>query len=215
VRLLAAAIVVTLGSAAWAGRVVMAVSGSAGWEGSAEVLTKRLDDGGKYVRLTLNLRHANGAKSDVVQESTYDASGEPVRFLQTSVAPGVPRSSTVVVFDALGAEVTTQRGEDRKTERVSKPDGVRTAARSELWFLATKPVPGAEVGFSRFVMAERAWKPETARYHGLREIVVGGKAVKAHLVTVGEAKAFVDDAGDPWRLETGGVVLERTERTDG
>ena len=198
---------VCLAPVAYAGDVKLAISGPDGLSGTAIMTNKLLDDGNKLVRLTMKLKYENGEALEVLQESSYSPDGEPKRMLQTY--KGTSRKTSVVVtFDSDGAQVVSDNGSGPKTNKVVRPEG-SVANKAEFWFLRGKPKIGQSVEFFAFRVSEQAWAKTKSKYEGRREIVILGKKVSAHLVTMGETRAYYDDIGDLYRFEIGKMTFER------
>lgn len=194
---------------AWAGETKLKVSGPDGLEGSATMVSKMQEDGSKSVRLTMKLKYGDGQTADVLQESTYSAKGQPLRMLQTSRSAG-RKTSVTVTFTSEGAQVVMDRGDGPKTNMVEGPNGT-TADPSVMWFVRDTPKKGQSSECFTFRVSEQAWQKTKTKYEGKKEIIVLGHKVMANLVMAGEFKAFLDDQGDPYRFEIGGLTLERAE----
>ncbi len=192
---------------AWAGETSLKVTGPDGLVGSATLVNKVQTDGTKYVRLTMKLAKGSEPATDVLQESSYNGKGEPVRMLQTT-KNGPVKTSVVVTFTAEGAQVIADHGDGPKTNMVVNPAG-STANPSEFWFVGKAPKTGDSFEYFMFRLSDQSWQKSKVKFVGKQDIVVGGKRVSANLVQSGEAKAFLDDKGDPYRIEVGGLTLER------
>lgn len=181
--------------------------------GKATLVNRVLPDGTKYVRLGMILTDANQRNVSVLQESTYDQRGRPVRHLQvTNLAGNAARQSITVTFDGGRATVRIDQGGQRTETTSDAPAGVRIEALPEFWFVRDKPKAGDVSTYWRFDLGRQEWVETRAVYHGRRSIQVGGKEISAHLVTFGESRAYVDDEGDPWRIESPGAVMVRRLR---
>ena len=202
------AILLSLANAwALAGEVRLNVTGPDGLTGTANLVNKILEDGTKYVRLTMKLKHGDGQTTDVLQESSYTDKGVPVRMLQTSKSAS-KKVSVVVTFTEEGAQVVMDKGDGPKTNFVVRPDG-STANPTELWFVKVQPHKGQVVEYYTFRVSEQTWIKAKSSYKGKTEIVVAGKRVSANLVHMGEVKSYCDDLGDPFRIELRDLKLER------
>lgn len=190
-----------------ADEVKLTVTGPDGLAGTATLVNKVQQDGTKYVRLSMTLSYGGAQKSEILQESSYSPLGEPIRMLQTSKGQG-KKTSIVVKFSEDGAQVVTDKGDGPKTNLVVPPSGT-IANPTEFWFSKAKPTKGETAEFYTFRMSEQGWAKTKAKYEGDREIVVEGKRVTAHLVQMGEVKSYLDDKGDPYRIELGKLILER------
>lgn len=177
--------------------------------GTATVVNRILDDGSKYIQLSMNLSEG-GRKVSVLQESTYSKAGEPTRKLQTtSMAGGGAKQSVVVTFEARTAILKVDAGGKSATEKVPFPTGKATAAKPEFWFIRDTPTPGAVSTYWRFDLSSQAWVETKTTYVGTRAITVDGRTVKAHLMIIGDVKAYVDEKGDPLKLVSPTISMER------
>lgn len=206
-KLVVALIAFSLAAAALAGEVKLKVSGPEGLDGTATMVNEVQEDGTKYVRLTMRLKYGDGQVSDILQESSYNKDGEPIRMLQTTKA-GNKKSSIVITFTAEGAQVVSDKGDGPKTNMVVRPDG-KVANLTEFWFAKIQPKIGETAEYYTFRVSDQSWVKTRSRFEGQKEIVVDGKKVKSNLVSMGEIKAFLDSIGDPYRIELGKLVLER------
>lgn len=189
----------------------LSVKSDNGLSGSATLTNKVLNDGSKYVQLSMELKNSSGQKVVVIQESSYDSNGKPVRKLQTTnLGSAETKQSVQVSFDSKGAQVKIVAGGKTATETVAYPSGKSLLAKPEFWFVRDKPAPGAVTTYWRFDLGTQSWVETKTTYHGKREITVGGKKVSAHLTEYAGAKAYLDDNGDPYRIEMGATVMERT-----
>lgn len=202
--------VVVLAAVSWGGEVSMTVTGVGGMSGSAKVTNKILEDGSKYVNLSMELKSPSGGTVSVMQESAYDKTGKPVRKIQvTSLGANSTKQSVVVTFNEAGANVKVDAGERSVRDLLPWPEGKLVAAKTEFWFIRDQPAPGGTATYHRFDIGTMQWVETKSVYRGRREVKAGGKTVLAHLVEYGDAKAYLDDKGDPIRVETGSTVMER------
>ena len=201
--------VVASASFSHAGETKLVVSGPDGLSGTATVINKVQEDGTKYVRLSMKLKFSDGQSTDILQESSYSKTGEPIRMLQTSKA-GTKKTSVVVTFTDEGAQVVSDKGDGPKTNFVVAPDGTR-ANPTEFWFNTIQPTKGQVAEYYTFRVSQQAWIKAKSRFEGKRDIVVDGRKVTANFVQLGEVKSYLDDAGDPLRIELSGLTLERID----
>jgi len=205
--LLASLMLVAIASA---GQVDLSVKGPEGMTGSARITNQVSEDGSKYVQLSMTMRQKIGQDVSVLQESSYDAKGNPVRKLQVITFPGGGGKQTFsATFDDKGANVSVEGGGKTVTDTVPYPAGKSVRAVSEFWFVRDKPAPGAVSPYLRVYISSRKWTETKATYHGKRQLKVGAKTLDCHLITVGDAKAYMDDKGDPIRMEQRGTIMER------
>jgi len=166
--------------------------------GEATVQKRLLENGSKYVRLDLSLARSGAKSVNIVQESTYSSDGTPVSQSQIVKPTG---TSTTAVFGKKEVVLTTNGQE----KHLAYPSGSIRAA-SEFWVVRDHPKAGTKVVFQRLDLTSGKWVSTTCEYVGTR--MIGGK--KAHYLLLGEAKAYLDDKGDPIRIESGQTVMSRS-----
>jgi hypothetical protein len=156
------------------------------------------------------LEDANGRSVSVLQESTYSKTGRPIRKLQTTTMKGEGvRQSLVAIFDESGANLKIEQGGKSNTDLIPMPSGKSIEAAPEFWFVRDDVKVGGVKTYWRFDLAARQWVETVCTYHGKRELGWAGKKVSAHYITYGEIKAYVDDSGDPYLIDTGSSTMTR------
>lgn len=194
---------------AHAGEVKLRISGSSGLTGTAHLVNKLQSDGTKYVLMEMELHSTDGQIVNVTQESVYDRSGMPVRMIQNTDTKGGKSQKIVATFEAGSVRVRVTDDGKVHEDTMVVPPGTTPMAKYEFWFLRDKIAPGGKTAYSRFDLQTLKWERVEAFFGGTRDLKVGTKTVKANYVTIGSARAWVDDQGDPWRVEMEGIVLER------
>lgn len=209
ILVLAASICSTM---ALAGEVVLDVD-AGGLKGSATLVNQVMANGSKYVRLGMRLEDADGREVSVLQESTYDKTGKPVRMLQrTNMKGQAALQSVVVTFDEKGANLKIDQGGKTVNDVVIFPAGKPILATPEFWFIRDQIAAGGVKSYWRFDLSKQIWAEIRCEYHGKRSLNWGGKTVSANLVTMGESRAYLDDSGDPYLVETpGGKMVRRAK----
>ena len=183
---------------------------SGGLTGEAVLVNKIQSDGTKYVRLAMTLNGPDGRTVNVIQESVYDKNGRPMRKLQTTTLPGgSAKQSASATFDAEGARIKFDQAGKTVTEAIPWPRGKKVEATPEFWFIRDQPKPGDVTTYWRLDLGSQSFVETKCQYHGKRQITVGGKLVEAHFTTMGEAKAYTDNYGQPYLLEMNGARMER------
>ena len=192
------------------GETDMKLTGPDGVTGSASVKNTILDNGGKYVQITMQLRRAS-QNVTVMQESSYDPKGTPLRKIQVTTYPGGGGKQTLVAnFEKDGAKVTGEAGGKEINVTVPYPAGKSIRAISEFWFIRDVPAPGAVSTYWRFDLGNQSWVETKSTYQGRRKLKIGAQTFDAHLITVGEGRAYLTNSGDPLRLEQGSITMERS-----
>lgn len=194
---------------AFAGEVIMSIKAE-GLSGKATLINKIQPDGRKYVRLAINLKRDGGGTVSVLQESYYEKDGSPARMLQVTNLPEQQSRQTVsVLFDSVGAKLTAEAGGKEVKDSHAYPDKGTFKALPEFWFVRDKPNPGDIGTYWRFDLPNRRWVEIKFQYHGYRTVKAGSKSVKAHLVTYGDTKAYLDEKGDPWLIKSPAMTMVR------
>lgn len=183
------------------------------FKGTANIDSKLLPDGRKYISLTMNLRDEKGTAATVRQESVYAPDGSPARKLQvTTLRNQQARQSVAVTFEGRVAKVRVEQAGKVINQDYPAPKDGSLRNLAEFWVIRDNPASGAEVNYLEFDTNELAWLPRRAVFQGRRTIKIAGKDVQAFLITYGDARAYLDAKGDPLRLESGGTVMERAAR---
>jgi hypothetical protein len=169
-------------------------------------------DGSKSVVVQLEIETAK-QKFSMRTQNTYDAKGNPTRkFLDANIPGGALQRQVVATFDNRGANIVQIDGGKRTTRQIPLVESAPRANSSEFWLVREKPKVGDAVRCYVFNMDQLAWHLQTVTYRGVKTVKVGGKSVSAHLVeTAGDSqsKAYLDDAGVPWLIETAKSVIRR------
>jgi hypothetical protein len=176
---------------------------SAGKEIGRAWLTQKLEGGSKktYAKLILgNVR--------IVETAEYAMDGTPkVKSLTRTENGKDERIEARFESGKLrlinGAEVTT----------VDFPSG-SLKAKSEFWFLQTKPPINHVVEYQRFDLSTRKFAACKVVYVGRESISVAGKKHNANKVRVDDkTDAWLDERGDPLRMVIDGKTkFERVSR---
>lgn len=204
-----AALALAAGALAQAPGVRMKVTTGGEMSGTLVLSQRLLPDGRKAVSTTTTLGSRDRRSVVVVQESVYSPSGRPIRMLQrTSLASGKLLGQAVTQFGAKEAAITLEEGGRKTSTRAALPSG-SLDAKNEFWLIRDKVAPGTKHTYQRFDLGTSSWILTTAEYIGPATAKVGGKTVKAHLITLNGVKAYSDDKGIPLRIESGQTVLER------
>lgn len=200
---------IALGASVASGQVQLRVLSQGVEVGTARASQKLLPDGGKQVNLNMDLK--NGPTKVVVrQTSTYDAKGVAThKFLETIVTPGPTRTSIIATLSDAEAKVAVDRGGKSESKTVPAPKDAPRDDPSEFWFIRDVPRPGTRVSRYRFDMSALEWKLMEIEYLGPKEIVVGGKKVRAHAIKASDGSFYLDEKGLPYLIETATFRMER------
>lgn len=175
--------------------------------GSASVLQKAAEKGGKSVQMTIEMRGAGNADSHIRMESVFDATGAPVRKFMEASSGGKRLKTTIVTFDKAGAHVVIDEGGKRTTKDVGLVDTAPRANAAEFWFFRDKPKKGAELRCYLFDMDTLSWQLTTTVYRGPDKV---GK-FSGHNVSTERYASLVDDTGLPVLIDLGKTRLERIQ----
>ena len=146
-----------------------------------------------------------------------------VRIVETAeyAMDGTPKSKVLV---------RTEGGRDMRIEARFQKDSVKLTAgdvstikfpssgslqaKSEFWFLQTKPPVNHVAEYQRFDMSTGKFSHCKVVYLGKDEITIAGKKVEANKVRIdNKTDAWLDDRGDPYRMVLeGGTRFERVSK---
>jgi hypothetical protein len=146
------------------------------------------DDGSYDTDTVQTLSSTDGKQVTVETKDWYDSAGVPVRMereVRTGTDPNNV-SKSVATFDANSAHVSV----DGQDYTIDRPSGAPTTDLPDLWFVLTKPVPGAEYDVCEFSIADRTWSINHRKYVGRESIDVAGRSVEAY------HEVDTDPAGD-------------------
>ena len=180
--------------------------------GTASLSQKIGVDGVKTVDLKMDLK-LTSQKLSIRSQSTYDKHGQPIRkFMDSNIPGGTLQKQLVATFDDRGANLVQMDGGKRTTRQIPLVAAAPRTNASEYWFIRDLPKPGDKVRTYTFNMDLLAWQLQTTVYRGRKAIKLDGKSIEAHEVeTIGDrpSKAFLDDKGVPWMVESGSTILRR------
>jgi hypothetical protein len=180
--------------------------------GSASLSQKISGDGAKTVDLKMDLK-LTSQKLSIRSQNTYDKQGQPIRkFMDANIPGGALQRQLVATFDERGANVVQMDGGKRTTRQIPLVGAAPRSDASEYWFIRDLPKPGEKVRTYTFNMDLLAWQLQTTVYRGRKIIKVNGKSIEAHEVEIiGDrpSKAFLDEKGVPWIVESGSTILRR------
>lgn len=190
------------------GNVEMTIA-APGIHGRAVIRQSLTDKGHKSLRLEMTLRDKEGKVRVVVQESEYDKQARPLRMMQQTSIPGGKALQTLTVrFNETRANVTLEEAGQKQESSVPAPSKPWRAT-PEFWFIRDKVEAGGETTYWRFDLSSQKWTETKCVYVGRRKVRAGGKNYDAHCVLMGGVKSYLADNGDPIRLESGQMVMER------
>ncbi|MBC8066050.1 MAG: hypothetical protein H7Y17_14555 [Chlorobia bacterium] len=182
--------------------------------GTASISQKLGADGSKTVDLKMDLL-VSSQKMAIRSQNTYDKLGNPVRkFMDSNIPGGALQKQVIATFDAKGANIISIDGGKRSTRQASLVETAPRTNLSEFWFVRDQPKSGQKVRAYVLNMDSLSWELQTTIYRGKKSIKIGGKSVVVHEIeTQGDRpiKAFLDDKGLPWLIETGGTTMRRIE----
>ena len=164
-------------------------------------LTQKLEGGVKKTHAKLILGDIR-----IIETAEYAMDGTPKVKAMTRTANG-SEQKTEAVFSQAGLKVTWPGG----SSDVTFPPRATLQAKSEFWFIQTKPPVNHTVEYQRFDLSTRKFVPCKVTFVGREEITTGRKKVAANRVKVdGTTDAWLDMRGDPYRMVLpGGTRFER------
>jgi len=165
--------------------------------GRATISQKITPSGGKYTQMAMKLKKG-GDLIEVRTETTLDATGTPLRQVETVTPDGKPPSIQYVVdYDGSGARVVTR---EHATDVPALPD-VSRANPSELWFLKLKPNLGESCRYQVFSPEKMEWETGETTFvadspgrHQIRT-VIGARTVNCIVGDDGYIIRLTDSTG--------------------
>ena len=203
-------VALALSTTAMAGEVKVTVSGKGGLSGSGTVVTKLDDKGGRLQRTRILLKSESGPSMSIFDESLCSSTGRPVRSLMKFSQGTKTLQSIGIEFGKNGAVIKVNNSGEAKTITRKLPSG-KLEAPSDLWFVKTKPKSGATDEYYRIDSSTLEWEKIKVTYQGPQKVQIGGgKTVTGHLITHPKSKIWLDDKGDPLRIESAsGITVVR------
>ncbi len=179
-------------------------------KGTLTWTAKLLPDGRKQNQSSLSL--GSGDSRIVVRsESVFAKDGAPIRMISETVVGGRRVTHVVAEFGEKGVQLTGRKGEADFDKLLPYPQGATWRDQGEFWFLRDLPKVDQKLIVYRLNLDEQRWNIQERVYKGMAEIVVASKKVKAHHYTIDEGEVFVDERGDPLKMELkNGISLVRT-----
>ena len=180
--------------------------------GTASFVQKIGVDGSKSVDVRMDLAIGD-QKLSLRTQNVYDAKGVPTRkFMDVNIPGGKLQKQVVATFDKNGANIVQIDGGKRVTRQIPLVETAPRENASEFWLVRDKPKVGDSVRTYIFNMDAMAWQLQTVHFRGEKSIKVGNRSVVAYLIeTEGErpSKAYLDEKGVPWLIETATTTLKR------
>lgn len=180
--------------------------------GTASISQKLGADGSKSVDLKMDLL-VGSQRLAIRSQNSYDKLGNPIRkFMDANIPGGALQKQIIATFDSKGANVISIDGGKRTARQITIVETAPRTNFSEFWFVRDQPKPGDRVRAYVLNMDSLSWELQTTIYRGKKSIKIGGKSVVAHEIeTQGDrpVKAYLDDNGLPWLIETGGTTMRR------
>lgn len=199
-------VALALSATATAGEVKVTMSGKDGLSGTGTVVTKVNQDGSMTQTTRFAMKGGSGPSMTVIEESQYSSAGRPIRRLMKMTSGASVLQSFLIEYGKNGAVIKANSSGVAKTETLKLPQG-RIESPSQLWFVKTKPKVGQTDEYFYLEYGYSAWQKRKAEYRGPEKVKIGGgKTVTGHLIVNTGSKMWVDDKGDPLRIEVGGGV---------
>lgn len=164
-------------------------------------LTQKLEPAGKKTHAKLILGDVR-----IIETAEYAMDGTPKSKILTRTVNGVDERIEAI-FSSSSVKVTGPGG----ATTLDLPTAGSLQAKSEFWFIQTKPSVNHTVKYHRLDIATRKFVDCTVKFIGREEITSRGKKVVANRVKVdGKTDAWLDERGDPYRMVLeGGTRFER------
>ena len=164
-------------------------------------LTQKLEPAGKKTHAKLIL-----GKVKIIETAEYAMDGTPKSKVLTRTVNGIDERIEAV-FSKSSVKLTGPGG----GTTVDFPTGGSLQAKSEFWFIQTKPPVNHVVRYHRLDLATRSFVECTVKFVGRQEITIRGNKEVANRVKVdNKTDAWLDERGDPYRMVLeGGTRFER------
>ena len=160
-------------------------------------------NGAKATKIQLNAKGPGGTL--VMREnSSYDRTGRAIQKELTTIVNGKQMAHIIAKMDAKGANLVVEQNGSKQTKQVPLPKGAVTVDPSENWFVTIRPKVGTKVKSYSFSLNRLVWKSSESTYVGEREVKVGNRKVKGHLIrevdSDSKVEVIVDDKGMPLQM---------------
>lgn len=180
--------------------------------GTAVTGQKLLPDGQRLIELRIDLTSGK-KKIQVHTTSLFDPKGNPVRKALDLSTSDPKHSFLIATFDQEGAKLIIDEDSKRSTTKVPLTTTASRAETSGFWWLRDKPAPGAKEEHFVFNLNTKEWDSTEVVFKGDEAITLAGHKVNAHKITTTvEGKvttSWLDDKGEPYRVESGTTIMER------
>lgn len=207
----AAALLILCGATAAciSAEVVLHVVTPANVTGStAKVNTRLQANGTKALTLSIELKSQSGT-AVVVQELIFAADGRPIRMTRrTSLGTGKLVEFIRADIGASTIKVTVERDGKPVVNSMPLPAG-EIKNKAEFWIIRDKPTAGQKHTYQKFDLTSLTFSESTVVYKGRESLKIGGKTVQAHVIVEGTATTWLDDKGDPLKIEGRNSTMER------
>lgn len=190
----------------FAGEVKLTISG-AGMKGVGTAYQALNKDGSKTQRISTRVT-SGGRTAEIVDEALCSSTGRPMRRVVKTTVDGKLQQIITVGFGNKDVSVKIQAGGSTRSTSVAYPQG-KIEAKSEFWFINSKPAPGGFDEYYRFNVEGLNWEKTKIVYQGPQTIKLNEKDVTGHLVVSDRGKAWLDGKGDPLKMEWGAVKVVR------
>lgn len=140
------------------------------------------------------------------QETTWGSDGAPVRILYSVASESQPGTSILVDFSQQPPRYSAMSESGARSGFLSTRD--RIANPTEFWFLTSVPKQDERFTYFSLQLPDMEWVQRTIIYKGRVRTAHAGEE-EAHHVTIDGQNVYYDDAGLPWRIESGAYVLQR------
>jgi hypothetical protein len=178
-----------------------------GLTGSADVTITIKADGSKEYRFVSHLKDSSGT-AEMIDVQTWAKSGRPLSHTVKTSTSSKLQQTIVVSYGVKDVTIKVTAGGKTRTTTSAIPKGT-LEAKSEFWFLTTKPAKGAVDQFNRFSTSDMAWEKVKVVYTGPATVKINGKNFAGHLITDNSGKWYLDGKGDVLKLVWPGAELVR------
>jgi len=180
--------------------------------GTGTVELKLLPNGNFKAVIGMKLSFG-GSGMESTEEQLYAKDGMPILFRETRNMSASGKEMIEHIFGRKALTTKTTKGGKTTSKTIPYPATGTMKSISTFWFITFKPKVGAVDTSWHFDEKTQKWESSSTKYAGVKDIKVGGKNVKAHLLENQNGRFYTDDKGVPYRMEIDEsgvtIVLER------
>jgi hypothetical protein len=168
--------------------------------------------GGKITNKLVLKMNQQGANVTMTMNFVHTSVGDPVTFSLNMSMAGQGGNMTAdgkATFAGQKATIVMNAMGQKQNKTATAPGTVRDP--SAVWVSGKVPAVGTKATYYQLDPMAGTFSKATATYHGLRDLKVGGKTVKAHVIVQAEgnntSKVYFTSKGELLKLESSQFTL--------